>query len=137
MILCNIINFRTLVTEKILLRTMVLSVKRIFFINLCIFIYHLDCSLPPLLPSPWHIKSHHLLPLRPDKAAQLGERGIMAGDRVGDSLLPQLLGDPHEDGAAHLLCMYRGQGPAQACSLVDVSVSEPPWAHISFSAVES
>jgi hypothetical protein len=60
----------------------------------------------------WHIKSlqHPVYPLRLrlDKAAQLGEQDPQAENRLrGSATPPQLLGDPHEDQAAH---MCRGWG---------------------------
>jgi hypothetical protein len=53
---------------------------------------------------------------------QLGEGDPVVGNRVRDRQpLLQLLGDPHEDQATHLLQMWRG--PVPACSLVGGSVS--------------
>ena len=39
---------------------------------------------------------------------------------------PQLLGEPHDCQAAHLIQMYQGAGPAHACSLVGDSVNASP-----------
>jgi hypothetical protein len=60
------------------------------------------------------------LPLRPNKVVQQGKRDPRAGKRVRVNLL-QLLEDPHEEQAAHLLrvCYI---GVTHACSLVSGSV---------------
>ena len=77
----------------------------------------------PLLPFPFpfssekgksptlHLKSLQGLdtsssPLRPDKAAQLGEQELQAGNRVRDSPHSSGWRNSHKDQATHLLHMY-------------------------------
>lgn len=65
-------------------------------------------SLPLGSNPPCHLNSLqdqiHLFPLRPDKTAQLAEQDPQVGNSQGKPLL-QLLGDSHEEQAAHLLHM--------------------------------
>ena len=70
----------------------------------------------------------HPLPLRPDKAAQLGDWDPQAGNRFKDSTpaLLQLLGYLHEDQAAHLLHMCGGPRSNLGYSLVGGSDSGSP-----------
>ena len=86
---------------------------------------------PPMgtnLPWQSRLKSQqsleHPLPLRPNKAAQLGEGDPKAGKSWRQPTL-RLLGDPHEDQAVHLLHMSREprSNPCMlfGCGLVSVS----------------
>lgn len=100
-------------------------VSFLFFLKLLFliiyFIHFISRSWFPCPPSPdtnplWHIKSlqHPVYPLRLrlDKAAQLGEQDPQAENRLrGSATPPQLLGDPHEDQAAHMWHVYVCEEP--------------------------
>lgn len=80
-------------------------------------------SLPELHPPlllPWvqpHPETSSPLPLKPKQAVQLGEGDPMAGNRVMNSPILQLLWDAYEDQVAHLLLQMCREWSSSPCML--------------------